>query len=83
MKTKITLINIVWSIQSSKQTVRAYMDSRCLPKWIGNAMLKQLDDAVTKVSENALNLAYCHLLAYYKIRDEFGEGRFTQHGEVP
>ena len=83
MKNKITLINVVNSIQSSKRTVSAYMDSKCLPKWVGNAMLKQLDNAVTKVSENDLNLAYCYLLAYYKIRDEFGEGRFTKHGDVP
>jgi len=83
MKNKITLISVVQAIQNTKHTVRAYIDSKCLPKWIGNAMLRQLDDAVTKVSQNDLNLAYCHLLAYWKIRDEFGEGRFTKHGDVP
>ena len=83
MKNKFTLKHVIWSIQNTKQTVNAYMDSKCLPKWIGNAMLTQLDEAVTKVVEGKYNEAYCYMLAYYDIKNQYADGRFTSHGEPP
>ena len=83
MKTKFTLTSVIRAIQNSKEMVRAYMDSKSLPKYVGNAMLEQLDDAVTKVSENNLNEAYGYLLAYLDIRDQYANGYLSNYGEIP
>ena len=83
MKTKFTLTSVIRAIQDSKNMVKSYMSSNYLPKYVGNAMLEQLDNAVTKVSENNLNEAYGYLLAYLDIRDQYANGYLSNYGEIP
>jgi len=83
MKTKFTLTSVIRAIQDSKNMVRSYMSSNYLPKYVGNAMLEQLENAVTKVSENNLNEAYGYLLAYLDIRDRYASGNLSNYNEVP
>ena len=83
MKTKFTLTSVIRAIQDSKNMVKSYMSSNYLPKYVGNAMLEQLDNAVTKVSENNLNEAYGYLLAYLDIRDRYASGNLSDYNEVP
>ena len=83
MKTKFTLTSVIRAIQDSKTMVKSYMSSNYLPKYVGNAMLEQLENAVTKVSENNLNEAYGYLLAYLNIRDRYASGNLSDYNEVP
>ena len=80
---KFTLKHVIWSIQQDKQRVKSYMESKHLPKYIGDAMIEQLENAITKGVEDKYNEAYCYMLAYYDIKNQYAEGRFTSHGEPP
>ena len=82
MKTKYTLTSVIRAIQESKRMVKSYMSSNYLPKYVGKAMLEQLDDAVTKVSENNLNEAYGYLLAYLEIMERYASGNLYNSLEI-